>query len=164
MIELPGFRIGETLHAGAHFSVYCATRLDDGAAVIVKVPDAPHAGPQASVRLEREFALTRALDDIGVATAVTLERAGRHNVLVFADSGRISLARYLEGRTLPLSSFFVIARQAAETLGRIHARDIVHKDVKPANILIDPQTLSVQLTDFGIAAARARETASSGGT
>jgi predicted ATPase/class 3 adenylate cyclase len=162
MIELPGFRIGETLHTGAHFSVYFATRLDDGAAVIVKVPDSPHAGPQASARLEREFALTHAIDDAGVATPIALERSGRHNVLVFPDSGRISLASYLEGRSLPIHSFFVIARQVAETLGRIHARDIVHKDVKPANILIDPRTLSVQLTDFGIAAARARETASSG--
>jgi predicted ATPase/class 3 adenylate cyclase/GAF domain-containing protein/tRNA A-37 threonylcarbamoyl transferase component Bud32 len=161
MIELPGFQTGERLHSGTHFSVYRATRLDDGAAVIVKVADAPLAGQQANARLEREFALTRALDDPGVASAVALERAGRHSFLVFPDTGRISLAGYLEGRSLAVRSFFVIARQVAETLGRIHARDIVHKDVKPTNILIDPQTLSVQLTDFGIAAARAHETASS---
>ena len=47
MIELRGFRIGETLHRGTHFSVYCATRLKDRAAVIVKVADSPGAGPQA---------------------------------------------------------------------------------------------------------------------
>ena len=108
MIELPGFRIGQTLHAGTHFSVYRATRLGDGAAVIVKVADAPLSGPQASARLEREFALTRAIDDAGVATAIALERAGRHNVLVFPDSGRISLASYLEGRSLPIHSFFLL--------------------------------------------------------
>ena len=161
MIEVPGFRTGERLHSGTHFSVYRGTRLDDGAAVIVKVADAPHAGPQASARLEREFALTHALDDAGVASAVALERAGRHCFLIFPDAGRISLANYLEGRSLPIRSFFVIARQIAETLGRIHAREIVHKDVKPTNILIDPETLSAQLTDFGIAAARAHETAPS---
>jgi predicted ATPase/class 3 adenylate cyclase/GAF domain-containing protein len=161
MTELPGFRTGEKLHSGTHFSVYRATRLDDGAAVIVKVADAPHAGPQANARLEREFALTRGLDDADIASAVALERAGRHSFLVFPDTGRISLASYLEGRSLPIRSFFVIARQVAETLGRLHARDIVHKDVKPTNILIDPQTLSVQLADFGIAAAHAHETASS---
>jgi predicted ATPase/class 3 adenylate cyclase/GAF domain-containing protein len=161
MVELPGFSRGDRLHSGTHFSVYRATRLDDGAAVIVKVADAPHAGSQANARLEREFALTRALDDANIASAAALGRVGRHSFLVFPDTARISLASYLEGRSLPMRSFLVIARQVAETLARVHARDIVHKDVKPTNILIDPQTLSVQLTDFGIAAARAHETASS---
>ena len=160
MIELPTFQIGERLHSGIYFSVYRATRLDDGAAVIIKVADSPRAGPQANVRLEREFALTRTFDDSGIASAIALERAGRHNVLIFPDTGRISLAGYLEGRSLPIRSFFKIARQLADTLGRIHAQDIVHKDVKPTNILIDPQTLSTQLTDFGIAAARVQERAS----
>ncbi len=161
MIELPGYTIGQSLHAGTHFSIYRGVRLQDGAAVIIKVDDAPHAGPQAHARLEHEFALTRALKDAGVASAIALERTGRHYALVFPDSGRVSLARYLDGRSLPISSFFLVARQVAETLGRVHAHDVVHKDVKPANILVDPHTLSAQLTDFGIAAARARETASS---
>src|SRR5215470_17542641 len=99
MIELPDYRICEKLHSGTHFSVYRATRLDDGAAVILKVADARHSGTQANTRLEREFALTRALDDAGIATAVALERAGRHSFLVFHDTGRISLASYLEGRS-----------------------------------------------------------------
>ena len=161
MIELPGFRIGERLHSGIYFSVYRATRLDDGAAVIIKVADAPHAGRQANVRLEREFVLTRLFDDGGIATAIALQRAGRHNALVFPDTGRVSLASYLEGRSLPIRSFLAIAQQLAEILGRIHARDIVHKDVKPTNILIDPRTLSIQVTDFGIAATCAQERASS---
>jgi predicted ATPase/class 3 adenylate cyclase/GAF domain-containing protein len=160
MIELTGFQITESLHSGTHFSVYRANRHDDGTPVIIKAADAPHAGPHANARLEREFALTHALDDAGVASAIALQRAGRRCFLILPDTGRISLASYLQGRSLPIRSFFVIARQLAETLGRIHALDIVHKDVKPTNILIDPQTLSVQLTDFGIAAARARETAS----
>jgi predicted ATPase/class 3 adenylate cyclase len=161
MIDLPGYRINETLHAGLHFTIYRGVRLDDDASVIVKVDDVPQqADPQASARLEREYALTRALDDPGIVIAHSVHRVGRHCALVFPDSGRISLAHYLEGRTLPLPLFFLIARQIAETLGRVHARDVVHKDVKPTNILVDPQTLSAQLTDFGIAVARARETAS----
>ena len=151
MIDLPGYRIDETIHRGRHFSIYRGIRLDDSAGVIVKVDDAQQADPQASARLEREYALTRSLDDSGVVIAHSVQRVGRHCALVFPDSGRISLARYLEGRTLPLPLFFLVARQVAETLGRLHARDVVHKDVKPANILVDPQTLSVQLTDFGIA-------------
>ena len=76
------------------------------------------------------------------------------------DTGNIALSRYMEGRILPLESFFQIALQVAEILGRVHARYVVHKDIKPSNIVINPQTLAAQLTDFGIAAALARETAS----
>ena len=79
VIELPGYRIGETLHAGTHFSVYRGVRLQDGAAMIVKVDDARRDNPQAGARLECEYALTRALDDPGVACAISLERAGRRH-------------------------------------------------------------------------------------
>ena len=159
MIDLPGYRIDETLHGGLHFTHLSRVRLDHDASVIVKVNDAPEqADPRASARLEREYALTRALDDPGIVIAHSVQRVGRHCALVFPDSGRISSAHYLEGRTLPLPLFFLIARQVAETLGRIHAREGVHKDVRPTNILVDPQTLSTQLTDFGIAVARARAT------
>jgi len=159
--DLPGFSIGETLHVGTSYSIHRATRLGDGAAVIVKVDDGPHADLQARARLEHEFQLTRGVDDAGIASAVAFERAGRHHALVFADTGQVSLDRYLAGRSLPLASFFRIAGQVADTLGRLHTRDIVHKDVKPANLLVDPQTLAARLTDFGIAAERARETAAS---
>lgn len=159
--DLPGYRIDETVHAGTSYSVYRATRLGDGAAVVVKVDDGRRADGQARARLEHEFELTSGLGDAGIASAIALERAGRHHALVFPDTGQVSLERYLDGRSLPLSSFFRIACQIAGTLARLHSRDIVHKDVKPANILVDPRTLATRLTDFGIAAERARETASS---
>ena len=92
--------------------------------------------------------------------AEALEHSGHGHALIFPDSGRISLARYLEGRGLRLESFIAIALELAEILGRIHMRHVVHKDVKPSNIIIAPRTLSTQLTDFGIAAVLARETAS----
>jgi serine/threonine protein kinase len=157
MIQLSGYRIVERLHSGAQFSLYRGIRLDDDTRVIIKVNDATDSGPQARARLEREFMLTRTLRDESLATAVAMESAGRHCALIFQDSGRISLADYLGGRSIPLSSTFRIARQIAQTLGRLHERDIFHKDVKPANILIDPRTLSTQLADFGIAAAHVRE-------
>ena len=160
MIQLSGYRIIERLQSGGQCSLYRGIRLEDDTRVIIKVNDATDAGPQARARLEREFMLTRTLRDEGLATAVAMESAGRHCALIFPDSGRVSLADYLEGRSMPLSSTFRIARQIAETLGRLHAHDVVHKDVKPANILIDPRTLSAQLADFGIAAAHVRENAS----
>ena len=160
MIEPPGYQLGRQFHAGSHFSVFQGIRISDGTRVIIKATNENFSGFQSSARLEREYELTRSLDDPGVARAEAIERCGNGNALIFEDTGRISLSQYMEGRILPLESFFRIALQVAEILGRVHARYVVHKDIKPSNIIIDPQTLSAQLTDFGIAAALARETAS----
>ena len=160
MIELPGYQLGRQFHAGSHFSAFRGTRISDGARVIIKATNENFSGFQSGARLEREYELTRSLDDPGVARAEAIERCGNGNALIFEDTGRISLSQYMEGRILPLESFFRIALQVTEILGRVHARYVVHKDIKPSNIVIDPQTLSAQLTDFGIAAAFARETAS----
>src|SRR5262245_2815445 len=159
LIELPGYRATERLHAGIHFATYRGIRLADRAGVIIKATTAD-AGPQSDARLEREYEITQSLADPGVVRADAMERAGHGLALVFPDTGRVALGRYLAGRGLRLDAFLAIALELAEILGRIHLRRVVHKDVKPANIVIDPQTLSVQLTDFGIAAVLARETAS----
>src|SRR4029450_3037742 len=99
--------------------------------------------------------------DPGVVRAEALERAGHGLALVFPDTGRVALGRYLAGRGLGAEAVLASAPglELAEILGRIHLRGVVHKDVKPGNIVIDPQRLSVQLTDFGIAAVLAREPA-----
>lgn len=160
MIELPLYEVGPRVYAGSHFSVFRATRISDRANVIIKAPNDTNSESRSAARLKREYELTRTLDDPGVARACAIERYGNGYALIFEDTGRISLSQYMEGRVLSLDSFFRIALQVAEILGRLHAEYVVHKDIKPANIIIDPQSLAAQLADFGIAAAFAQETAS----
>jgi predicted ATPase len=66
------------------------------------------------------------------------------------------LERLLE-RPLDVVAFLHIAIPLAAALGQVHARGLIHKDVKPANILVDPATGGVSLTGFGIASRLPRE-------
>ena len=61
-----------------------------------------------------------------------------------------NLAEYTERKPLELDRFFSIAIQLSEVVDRIHCRRVIHRDIKPTNILIDPETGRVCLADFGI--------------
>ncbi|MEJ6485776.1 protein kinase, partial [Nostoc punctiforme UO1] len=61
-------------------------------------------------------------------------------------------------RQLQLTEFLAIAIQLADTLGKLHDNQIIHKDIKPTNIIINPTTLKVKITDFSIATRLSRET------
>ena len=69
----------------------------------------------------------------------------------------ISLSVYLKKTPIDLRSFLKIAISLANTLGDLHQHNIIHKDIKPENILVDPATLEVKITDFHIASYLSHE-------
>jgi serine/threonine protein kinase len=76
--------------------------------------------------------------------------------LVLEDSGGELLDRLL-GSPLEVSDFLGIAIPITGALRRVHERDLIHKDIKPANILVDAASRRVWLTGFGIASRLPRE-------
>ncbi|MBP0029094.1 MAG: protein kinase [Roseofilum sp. Guam] len=74
------------------------------------------------------------------------------------DSGRISLAEYYQSSTLDLPEFLSLGIQLSQILHQLHQHRVIHKDIKPANILIHPETKEVQLIDFSISSLLPKET------
>jgi PAS domain S-box-containing protein len=107
-------------------------------------------------RLKHEYALKAELDADWAARPVALARHDDRMTLVLEDPGGAPLDRLL-GRPLDLSTFLRIAISLAEALGRVHERDLIHKDVKPANILVNAESGGVWLMGFGIASRLPRE-------
>jgi serine/threonine protein kinase len=77
-------------------------------------------------------------------------------VLVLEDPGGELLERLL-GKPMELGRFLRLAVNLAAALGKLHQRGLIHKDIKPANILVDSATDRVWLTGFGIASRLPRE-------
>src|SRR5262249_25518260 len=77
-------------------------------------------------------------------------------MLVLEDSGGGPLERLL-GTPMEVGLFLTIAAPVAAALGGLHRRGLIHKDIKPANILLNATTDEVRLTGFGIASRLARE-------
>jgi predicted ATPase/signal transduction histidine kinase len=107
-------------------------------------------------RLEHENALKRELDVAWAARPIELCRYNDRLTLVLEDPGGEPLDRQL-GRLLEVTEFLRIAIPLAGALRRVHARGLIHKDIKPANVLVNVASGDVWLTGFGIAVHVPRE-------
>src|ERR1700754_1842249 len=107
-------------------------------------------------RLEHEYALKAELDADWAARPVALTHNNGRLTLVLEDPGGTPLDRLL-GRPLDVSHFLRIATPLAGALRHVHERGLIHKDIKPANILVESASGGVWLTGFGIASRLPRE-------
>jgi len=107
-------------------------------------------------RLEHEYALKSELDADWSARPVALTHDNGRMTLVLEDPGGTPLDRLL-GRPLEIPHFLRIAIPLAGALRQVHERGLIHKDIKPANILVDAVSGGVWLTGFGIASRLPRE-------
>ncbi|SHG48132.1 AAA family ATPase [Bradyrhizobium erythrophlei] len=125
-------------------------------AVLAVLPSAEHPAPATLDRLTHEYGLKDDLDAAWAARPLELIREGGRTILVLEDPGGepldLRLATPMDvGRFLRLAISIVVA------LGKLHQRGLVHKDIKPANILVNQVTGAVKLTRFGIASRLPRE-------
>jgi PAS domain S-box-containing protein len=107
-------------------------------------------------RLEHEYALKGELDSDWAARPVALTHDNGRMTLVLEDPGGTPLDRLLD-RPLDVSEFLRLAIPLAAALCRVHDRGLIHKDIKPQNILVDAASGRAWLTGFGIASRLPRE-------
>lgn len=137
--------------------VYRAHDSTDQTSVVLKVLAEPYPSPEKLAWFKREYEILRSLNEPNVVRASALERFQNRWVMVMEDFGAVSVDRLLKERQLPLEEFFTIATQLTRALVQVHARGIMHKDVTPANVVMNAQTQRVKLIDFGISTALSRE-------
>jgi len=107
-------------------------------------------------RLEHEYALRADLDAAWAVQPFELSRHRNRVALVLEDPGGAVLDRLLS-RPLRVAEFLRIGISLAWALRQAHARGVIHKDIKPSNILVDVASGGVRLTGFGIASRLPRE-------
>jgi PAS domain S-box-containing protein len=117
---------------------------------------AEETSPGCVERLEHEYALKAELDADWAARPVELTHFDDRMSLVLEDPGGAPLDRLL-ARPLDVSDFLRIAIPLTGAVRRVHERGLIHKDIKPANILVDEASGGVRLTGFGIASRVPRE-------
>ena len=107
-------------------------------------------------RIEREFALRQELNPSWAALPIALTRFRGEPALAMQDPGGVPLDR-APGQRLDLAAFLPISIAITQACGRMHDRGLIHKDIRPSNILADLSSGSAWLTGFGLASRLARE-------
>lgn len=149
--EVPGVRLVRVLGEGGSGTVWEGA-LDDGAAVAVKVM-LPEADAIARARFEREADLAARLVHPGIARLLGLRHAadGRPCLVRELVPGRSLLDRIeLDGR-LPWREVAALGAAVAGALAHAHAHGVVHRDVKPGNVVLEAPHGAPRLIDFDLA-------------
>ncbi len=120
------------------------------------VADGEHPTLDSVNRLTREYELKDHLDGAWALRPVELLREAGRTMLVVTYTAGEPLDRII-GQPMAMGKFLPLAVSLAAALGRVHARGLIHKNLKPANVLVDQATEQIWLTGFGIASRLARE-------
>ena len=124
--------------------------------VLVALPAEDHPPPAVLDRLAHEYELRDELDATWAARPLALTREGGRTALLLEDPGGEPLERLI-GAPMEAGRFLRLAIGIAAALGKAHQRGLVHKDIKPANILVNCADGRTRLTGFGIASRLPRE-------
>ncbi len=162
MISIPGYRLSKKLYDGSRTLVYRGVREIDSLPVVIKLLKNPYPSFSELVQFRNQYTIAKNLNYPGIIQTYSLEPYQNAYTLVMEDFGGISLKDYFANNDNPpsLDEFLQIAIALCNTLDILYHERIIHKDIKPSNILINPQTKQVKLIDFSIASLLPRETQS----
>lgn len=157
-LKIQGYILNEIIHEDIHTILYRAIVERNQKPVILKTLTADYPTLERITRLRHEYKIIENLNLNGVVKVYDLEVCENRLILVSEDFGGQSLKIWLSNHKPSIIEFLEIAVQLAKALQSLHQHQIIHKDIKPANIIINPSTKEIKLTDFSIASRLDRET------
>jgi PAS domain S-box-containing protein len=156
-LAVSGYRVNQVIHESDTSLVYRGSREADHQPVILKILKQPYPTPEETAWFRREYELLKNLNLAGVINVYSLKTGQNHLVMVLEDFGGQDLRYFIKTHPLNLAEFLPLAIQLADILSQVHQQHIIHKDINPSNVVLNPVTRQVKLIDFGIATVLSRE-------
>ena len=154
----PSHYVLDVLRKDAEFILYRGehSKQPSSPSVLLLAPAAMQPALETLRTLEHEYSLRDEVDSAWAVRPMALSEQRGRTTLVLEDPGGETLDRFLPG-PMEMMRFLRFAIGLAGALGELHKRDLIHKDVKPTNVLVNPATGQVWLMGFGIASRLPRE-------
>ncbi len=156
ILKLQNYQKFKRIYTGSRTEVYQAIQVKTRQPVIIKVLRNPHPTFNELVQFRNQYVISRHLKHPNLVQPLALERYGNGYALIMPHDGAIALWDYWQTH-YSLPEFFKIAIQLTEALNYLSQQRIIHKDIKPANIIICPKTKQVKLIDFSISSLLPKE-------
>ena len=160
MSQLSDFeRIG-SIYEGGNTHVFRALRKHNNQPVILKTTATTHPSPGQVARYRHEYRILESINPVQaphVVRALDLVEHDHRPYLVLEEMGGMDLRKLIQSGHMDLAQALDISVKIAFALGEIYQFRIVHKDIKPANILVNPETGDLRLIDFSSASVIFRE-------
>jgi predicted ATPase/signal transduction histidine kinase/DNA-binding NarL/FixJ family response regulator len=164
----PNYHSLTPIYESVNSLVYRGFREKDNQPVILKVLKEDYPSPAELTRYQQEFEITKDLNIPSVVKAYGTERYQNTLVIILEDFGgeslrenitpfHISPSEKLGRGRISLSEFLPISIEIADSLGQIHAANVIHKDINPANVVWNKAAKKIKIIDFGIATVLPRE-------
>ncbi|MGD1809650.1 AAA family ATPase [Dapis sp. BLCC M126] len=165
MQKILNYQLLEEIYASDRTIVYRAYAELYEKLVILKLPNHPYPNFHSLTQYRNAYTLVKNLNFPGVVKMLALEKFEQRLMLVMEDFGGISLEKYVSNANLSnwinatgINQFFNIALQIINPLEKLHQNRIIHKDIKPQNIIINPESQQIQLIDFSTTTKLPKET------
>ncbi|MGK7904403.1 MAG: AAA family ATPase [Hormoscilla sp.] len=155
---IPGYSNLQLLHDSQRTIVYRGLQNESQQPVVIKLLKPEYPTFNELVNFRNQYVIALNLDLPGVVRPLALENYGNGFALVMDDFGGISLSDYIDKQSLSLEEFFRVAIALCRILEGLYRDRVIHKDIKPANILIHSETLEIKLIDFSISSLLPKET------
>ncbi|MBD1804668.1 AAA family ATPase [Microcoleus sp. FACHB-SPT15] len=156
-MNIAGYTVLDVIYEGINTIIYRAAKEPEHTCVIIKTLKAEYPTIEELTKLRHEFKILQPLDIDGILKPIALESYQNGLALILPDFKGEALTTFFSAQALELSQFLQIGIQLASTLAQLHQNNIIHKDIKPHNILIDSTTGKVNIIDFSIASRLSRE-------
>ena len=159
-VQIIDYQIIERVYSGSRTLVYRAVRTSDQSPVVIKLLKNDYPTFSELVQFRNQYTIAKNLNSPLIVQTYSLSPYQNGYALVMEDFGGISLQEWgVKRKNLPsLREFLEMAIALCNILDILYRERIIHKDIKPSNILINPETKQVKLIDFSIASLLPRET------
>ncbi|MBD2667184.1 serine/Threonine protein kinase and Signal Transduction Histidine Kinase (STHK) with GAF sensor [Richelia sinica FACHB-800] len=156
---IPGYRITELIKVSTKTSIYRGIQEDTENPVIIKIINAEYPHFSDLIGLKNQLSLTQNISHPNIIKTYKLEQYRKGYALILEDFGGITLNQYANSQPLSLDDFFYIAIEITYALECLYKNRIIHKDIKPKNILINPKNKQIKIIDFSISSVLPKEIA-----
>lgn len=165
MYEIPGYTISKLIYDGQKVSIFQAKSVsfqngEQNQSVTVKALKENYNSPKHIAALKHEHAILKKITSPYVIKSLELVQTENSWALIEENFEGQSLSTLIKENMLDLKTILIIGIEICKGIGEIHNELIIHKDIKPQNIIVNLQNRLIKIVDFGLSTLLTRETQS----